>query len=116
MLSSLLLSGAQEHPEISDELIAQVNFNEANFLTNEQLAEVLASRASGPELDAAILVNAEARLEALKISLLGLGAISLLAIVPATRMPGRRAGDLPEKLEPDDDDVIDPVDEKEALA
>jgi hypothetical protein len=31
-------------------------------------------------------------------------------------MPGRRDGDLPEKLEPDDDDVIDPVDAKEALA
>ncbi len=29
---------------------------------------------------------------------------------------GRRDGDLPEKLEPDDDDVIDTVDEKEALA
>ena len=27
-----------------------------------------------------------------------------------------RSGDLPEKLEPDDDDIIDPVDEKEALA
>jgi MFS family permease len=126
MLSSMLLAGAQEHPEISDELIAQVNFNEANFLTNEQLAAVLESRASGPELDAAIAVNAEARLQALQISLLGLGAISLLAIIPATRMPGRREGDLPEKLEPDDDDVIDEViddvdavdgvDEKEAVA
>ena len=72
MLSTLLLTSAQEHPEISDELIAQVNFSEANFLTNEQLADVLRSRASGPELDAAILINAEARLEALKISLLGL--------------------------------------------
>jgi len=93
-----------------------VNFSEANFLTNEQLADVLRSRASGPELEAAILINADARLEALKISLLGLAAVSLLAIVPATRMPGRRDGDLPEKLEPDDDDVIDSVDEKEALA
>jgi MFS family permease len=116
MLSTLLLSGAEEHPEISDELIAQVNFNEANFLTNEQLADVLGSRASGPELDAAIAVNAAARLEALQISLLGLAAISLLAIVPATRMPRYRAGDLPEKIEPDDDDLIDPVDEAEALA
>ena len=116
MLASLLVAGAEEHPEISDELIAEVNFDDANFLTNEQLAAVLADRASGPELDAAIAVNAEARLRSLQYSLLGLGAISLLAIVPATRMPSRRAGDLPEKLEPDDDDIIDPVDEKEALA
>ena len=70
-----------------------MNLNEANFLTNEQLADVLAQPAPcGPELDAAIAVNAEARLEALKISLLGLAAVSLLAIVPATRMPGRRDG------------------------
>ena len=54
--------------------------------------------------------------EALQISLLGLGAISLLAIVPATRMPGAPAGDLPEKLEPDDDDVIDEVDDTDQVA
>ena len=49
MLSTLLLTGAQEHPEISDELIAQVNINEANFLTNEQLADVLEQpRRPGP--------------------------------------------------------------------
>ncbi|MGW9631190.1 MFS transporter [Agromyces sp. NPDC055520] len=113
MLSAMLLNGAQEHPEISDELISQVNFNEADFLTNEQLAAVLESRASGPELDAAIIVNAEARLQALKVSLLGLAALSLLAIVPATRMPGRLRDELPEKLEPDDDDPIDPVDPDE---
>ena len=98
MLSTLLLTSAQEHPEISDELIAQVNFSEANFLTNEQLADVLRSRASGPELDAAIVINAEARLEAWKISLLGLAAVSLLAIVPGDphagaprRRPAREA-------------------------
>lgn len=116
ILASSIATSAAEHPEISDELIAQVNFNEVNFVTNEALAELLASRATGPELDAAIAVNAEARLHSLQISLLSLAAISLLAIVPATRMPRRRAGDLPEKLEPDDDDVIDPVDEQEALA
>ncbi|WP_194828089.1 MFS transporter [Nocardia sp. XZ_19_231] len=113
MLSSMLLAGAREHPEVSDELIAQVNFDEANFLTNDQLTEVLADRATGPELDAAVAVNADARLRALQISLLGLAAFSLLAIVPATRMPGRRDGDLPEKLEPDDGDVIDPVEDPE---
>jgi hypothetical protein len=115
ILASSIATSAAEHPEISDELIAQVNINEVNFVTNEALAELLATRASGPELDAAIAVNAEARLHSLKISLLSLAAISLLAIVPATRMPRQRAGDLPEKLEPDDDDLIDPVDEQEAL-
>ena len=48
----------------------------------------------------------------MQLSLLGLAALALLAIVPATRMPGRIAGELPEKLEPDDPDAID---ETEAL-
>lgn len=106
-LGTILYASAQDHPEVSDELISQVNFTEADFLTDDQLAAVLADRATGPELDLAIVINAEARLRALQISLLGLAALSLLAIVPAGRMPGRRSGDLPEKLEPDDLDAID---------
>ena len=106
-LGTILYASAQNHPEVSDELISQVNFTEADFLTDDQLAAVLADRATGPELDLAIAINAEARLRALQISLLGLAALSLLAIVPAGRMPGRRSGDLPEKLEPDDLDAID---------
>ena len=45
----------------------------------------------------------------LQISLLGLALLSLLAIVPAMRMPDYREGELPAKLEPDDDDPIDEV-------
>ena len=51
-------------------------------------------------------MNAEARLRALQISLLGLAGIARSAIVPAGRMPGRLAGDLPERLEPDGPDAI----------
>ncbi|QAY74839.1 MFS transporter [Agromyces protaetiae] len=115
-LTALLLAGAEEHPEISEDLISQVNFDDANFLTNEQLEDALADRASGAELEAAIEVNEHARLQSLQLSLLALAGVALLAIVPATRMPGRRKGDLPEKLEPDDDDVIeddDSVDESD---
>ena len=52
-------------------------------------------------------LNAEARLRALQISLLGLGALALLAIVPATRMPGRIAGELHKQHEPNDNDTVD---------
>ena len=47
--------------------------------------------ATDAELDAAIAINEDARLRALQISLLGLALLSLLAIVPATRMPGAAA-------------------------
>ena len=108
MLASMIATSAAEHPEISSDLISEVNFDNTNFLTNEQLAQTLANTSATPaEVAAATAINAEARLRALQISLLGLGALALLAIVPATRMPGRIAGELPTKLEPDDNDTVD---------
>ncbi|TQJ29851.1 MFS transporter [Microbacterium sp. SLBN-146] len=108
VLASTLATAADEHPEISPALISQVNINEADFLTNAQLEDRLAQTdATEAEVAAALEINEDARLQALKVSLLGLAGLALLAIVPATRMPGRIAGELPEKLEPDDDDDID---------
>lgn len=110
ILASTLASSAVEHPEISQELISEVNINEADFRTNEQVESDLAgTSATDAEIAAAVEINEEARLHALQLSLLGLALLALLAIVPATRMPGVRKGDLPEKLEPDDDDPIDEV-------
>ncbi|MCT9869792.1 MFS transporter [Paenarthrobacter aurescens] len=107
MLSSLIASGAAAHPEVSPELIQKVNINDADFMTNAQVEAAIGDRVSSPsELAAATEVNAEARLRALQISLLGLSGLALLAIVPAGRMPGRMKGDLPEQLEPDDPDAI----------
>ena len=108
MLASLVATAATEHPEISPQLISEVNFDDTNFLTNDQLEQALANTSATPaEVAAAIELNAEARLRALQYSLLGLGALALLAIVPATRMPGRIAGELPTTLEPDDNDTVD---------
>lgn len=108
LLASSLAGAADEHPEISSELISEVNFDDADFLTNSQLEEFLAgTTATGVESVAALEINEAARLRALQLSLLGLAGLALLAIVPATRMPGRIAGELPSQLEPDDNDLID---------
>ncbi|MFS0866184.1 MFS transporter [Microbacterium sp. 179-B 1A2 NHS] len=108
ILASTLQTAADEHPEISPQLISEVNINEADFLTNGQLEEVLAgTSATEAEAAAALALNADARLLALKVSLLGLAGLALLAIVPATRMPGRVRGELPAAVEPDDPDQID---------
>lgn len=110
VLATSLATSAVENPEISDELVSEINFDDADFLTNAQLEEVLGgTSATDAEVAAAIEINEEARLRALQISLLGLALLSLLAIVPAMRMPNYREGELPEKLEPDDDDPIDEV-------
>jgi MFS family permease len=117
MLSALIATGAEEHPDISPELIYGVNINDADFMTNEQLEAALGDLVGSPaELAAATEVNAEARLRALQISLLGLSGLALLAIVPAGRMPGRMKGDLPEQLEPDDPDALpdEPTTSREA--
>lgn len=108
MLASGLASAAHDHPEISSELISEVNINDADFMTNDQLEATLENTsASEAEIAAAVDINEDARLRALQLSLLALAALALLAIVPATRMPGVIAGELPAKLEPDDNDAID---------
>lgn len=108
VLASTLQTAAIERPDISAELIEEVNFDNADFLTNDQLEAALGNTSATPEeIAAAVEINEDARLRSLQISLLALAGLALLAIVPATRMPGRIAGELPEKLEPDDNDDID---------
>ena len=113
VLGGLIATAVAEHPEIPPSLVAQVNLDNPNFVTNDHLKESLSTStdATPGQIDAAVAVNEDARLSALNISLLALAGISLLAIVPAGRMPGRQKGDLPEQLEPSDpEDVLDPDD------
>ncbi|MET0726474.1 MAG: MFS transporter [Leifsonia sp.] len=107
LLGTLLLGSAKDSPVISEQLIAEVNFDNANFVTNDHLKDVLSLTSASPaEVDKAVAINEEDRLRALQISLLVLASLALFAIVPATRMPGRMRDELPEKLEPDDPDAI----------
>lgn len=85
--------------EIPDRLIAQVDLDQVNFVSNDQLRDVLSrTDASQSEVDAAVQINTDARLRALKLGLLILAGISVVAILPASRLPGYRPGEIPEKL------------------
>ena len=112
VLGSLIATGAAAHPELPAELIAQVPLDNVNFVTNDHLKDVLGLTTATPaQVHAAVLVNAAARLQALQISLLALAAVALVAIIPASRMPNYRPGDIPEVLssgieEPGDDDPV----------
>lgn len=113
ILGGLLSSSLADHPKLPPALVSQVNLDDANFVTNDHLKDFLATNtdATPAQVDEAVAVNADARLRALNISLLGLAGIALLAIIPAGRMPGRRPGDLPEQLEPSDpEDITSPDD------
>ncbi|MBB2992228.1 MFS family permease [Mycolicibacterium iranicum] len=91
--------------DIPDRLVAQVDLDQVNFVSNDRLREVLAGTdASDAEVDAAVQVNTDARLRALKLGLLILAGVSAIAIVPAARLPGYRPGELPGTTRPGDAD------------
>lgn len=85
--------------ELPPELVAQVDLDNTNFVSNERLEEILAGTDATPaQVDAAVAVNEEARLRALRLGLLVLAGISALAIVPASRLPDYRPGEVPESV------------------
>ncbi|MGY5765180.1 MFS transporter [Brachybacterium sp. DNPG3] len=87
-----------EHPELPEELVAQVDLDSVDFVSNDDLRSALAEQtdASDAQIDAAVAVNEEERLTALKIGFLLLAGVSLVAAVPASRLPRYRPDELPE--------------------
>lgn len=86
-----------EHVELPPELVEQVNLDDVNFVSNDELRSVLAgTTASEEQVDAAVAVNEDARLSALRRGLLVLAAISATAIVPASRLPRYRPEEIPD--------------------
>lgn len=99
MLSVNVISSLAEHPEIPPELASQVDLDRVNFISNDRLHEALEQTDATPaQVDAAVALNEEARLSALKLGLLILAGVSALAIVPASRLPNFRPGEIPESV------------------
>lgn len=79
------------------ELTEEVSLENANFVSNDQLRELLAGTdATQSQTDEFVRINEEARLSALRAGLLVLAGISALAIVPAARLPRYRPGEIPD--------------------
>lgn len=98
LLSANVMTALAAHPELPPELVSQVDLDSVNFVSNDSLAETLAQTDATPaQVDAAIVLNEEARLRALKLGLLILAGVSAIAIVPASRLPGYRPGEIPEE-------------------
>ncbi|MDO5735660.1 MAG: hypothetical protein Q4P15_04215 [Propionibacteriaceae bacterium] len=103
-----MTSQAFSSPDITPEVMSQVNLDNINFITNDQSGTVLSeTTASAEEVDKAVLIYTAARLRALKITLLVLAALALLAVIPAGRMPGFREEDLPVGYPKDEDAIYD---------
>ncbi|WP_244304512.1 MFS transporter [Leucobacter viscericola] len=99
ILSLNIASSLIDHPELSPQLVSQVDLDRTNFVSNPQLKDMLEQTDATPaEVDAAVAVNEEARLRALKLGLLILSGISVIAIVPASRLPKFKPGEIPESV------------------
>lgn len=87
-LLSLFVNAGLSQASIPDSLKAQVNLDNIDFISNDQLDEVLAETTATPEqVIEAARINEEARLNALRASFLILAGFSLLAIFPALGLP-----------------------------
>ncbi|MDN5687369.1 MAG: MFS transporter [Brachybacterium sp.] len=86
-----------EHPELPDELVAQVDLDQVNFVSNDELDEVLsATTATEEQVEAAVALNEQQRLRTLKTGFLILAGISAVAALPASRLPTYVPGEIPD--------------------
>ncbi|QZN96058.1 MFS transporter [Symbiopectobacterium purcellii] len=96
LLSSSVMRNIVQTPVLTPEIQAQVNLDNINFISNDRLLTVLSQTTATPEQVAeAVRVNEESRLKALKFGLLIMAFLSMMAIIPAGRLPGYLPGELP---------------------
>jgi MFS family permease len=95
MLGVIVARDALSSPAFSDELTEQVNFDNTEFITSDRLGAILVDKGATPdEVTAALDIYEEGRLRALRTTLMFLAALSLLALVPAGKMPDFREPNL----------------------
>jgi MFS family permease len=98
-LLGLFLATAFSHSDLPPELESHARFDNADFVTNDELRNVLGATSATPEqVDQAVAINEDARRRALRASFLIVGGISLLSILPASRLPKY----VPDELSADD--------------
>jgi MFS family permease len=97
LLSILVVNSLVNNPIIQPEVIEeQVDLDNIDFVSNEQLDEVLEETDLTPVQEAQVVaINVEARLQALKLSFLILAGVAGLAIIPAGGLPDYMAKEIP---------------------
>jgi MFS family permease len=100
-LLSVIVTGLLNRSNIPDSLKTEVDLDRVNFVTNTHLKEVLGrTTATAEQVDEAVGINVDARLQALKASFLVLAGIALLAIFPAAALPRRLTDVAEDQAEP----------------
>jgi predicted MFS family arabinose efflux permease len=76
----------------------EVGVDNVSFVSNDRLREVLARSSATPEqVEEAIRINTDARLQALKVTFFVFSVIALLALLPARALPDYIPGDASRK-------------------
>lgn len=99
LLSTAVMQRITSNPALPAEVHSQINLDSINFVSNDRLLSIMERTGAAPEQVAeAVRVNTEARLQALKIGLLIMAIVAALAIIPASRLPAYRPGEIPDGL------------------
>jgi predicted MFS family arabinose efflux permease len=101
LLSSAILYRVADNPALPPAVLAQLDLDSINFVTNDRLLSIMERTSATPEeVQEAVRVNIESRLLALKIGLLLMAGVALLSIIPAGRLPAYRPDELPSGPQP----------------
>ena len=96
-LSFGVTQSVERHPELPAELAAQVDLGNVNFISNDDLREMLSGTdATAEQISSAVQLNEGERLRTLKLGFLLLAAVSAIAAIPASRLPRYRPEEIPE--------------------
>jgi MFS family permease len=113
LLSLIILNSLVNSPVVPPAVIErEVDLENIDFISNEQLDEVLKETDLTPQQEAAVVdINVVARLQSLKISFLVLACFALLAVIPAGGLPGYIPEEVPAEIarEPTIPADIDPA-------
>lgn len=97
LLSAAVMRQLAENPTLPVDIQSQVDLDSITFVSNERLETIIAATTATPEQKAeALRINTEARLRALKIGFLIMAGLALLTMLPASRLPNYRPGEIPE--------------------
>ncbi len=101
LLSAGIMVRIAENPLLPPAVVSQIDLDSINFVSNDRLLAVMERTGAAPaQVAEAVRVNTEARLQALKIGLLLMALFAALAIIPASRLPGYRPGEIPDGITP----------------
>jgi MFS family permease len=101
LLSLIVVNSLVNNPVLPPAVIEEaVDLENIDFVSNEQLDEVLDETDLTPQQEAAAVdINVAARLQALKISFLVLASIALLAVIPTGGLPDYLPGEVPARMD-----------------